>query len=293
MIGTYRFIQNGEVIAESSNLITTAGKKALLDYAARFTKQLVGSLVVGIGSATAVVGDKKLGFEVARASVMNNSVDYPNSAVVYKAQIPQDLAVTIYEVGALTSDAVSMQDFGSKLVLDFNETYDSWSTGAWIPNFSRLGNALRLTPSTSTTASSVLSNVFLDFYGYSDADQFSFAYRAGNSFIANVTFRFRTDASNYYSTTITSPASGVYTITTVNKSAMVATGSPDWSNITSVEVTATATSGGAGVFDFDAVRIDDTDANREENVLFSRSVLGSPVVKTADLPLDIEYAVTF
>src|SRR6187431_1840996 len=120
MIGTYRFIQDGKVIAESSNLITTAGKKALLDYAARYTKQLVGSLVVGIGSTAAAVGDKKLNFEVARSTVDTSTVDYPNNAVIFKAQIPQEVAVTVYEVGAHTQEATQGEDSGSKMILDFN-----------------------------------------------------------------------------------------------------------------------------------------------------------------------------
>lgn len=293
MIGTYRFIQDGNVIAESSNLITTAGKKALLDYAARFTKQLVGSLVVGIGSTAAAVGDKRLAFEVSRASVQNNSVDYPNNAVVFKATIPQDLAVTIYEVGAHTLDGTQLEDFGSQLLLDFNSLYDSWSAGAYVSTNSRMGSALQMTSPVSSATTYTLGNLFLDLSGYSASDTFTLAYRANNAFVSSVSFRFVTSAGNYYATAISAPTSGTYTIASVLKSAFTSTGSPDWSNITQVDIVVTSTGGGIGSIDFDAVRVDDTDANREESVLFSRSVLGSPVVKTADLPLDIEYAVTF
>jgi archaellin len=105
--------------------------------------------------------------------------------------------------------------------------------------------------------------------------------------------RFVTSAGNYFQTSIATPASGTYTIASVLKSAFTTTGSPDWSNITQVDIVVTSTAGGIGSIDFDGVRIEDTDANQEESVLVSRSILGSPLVKTADLPLDIEYAVTF
>ena len=54
----------------------------------------------------------------------------------------------------------------------------------------------------------------------------------------------------------------------------------------------TATAGGTASVDIDGLRIEDVDANREESALISRAVLGSPIVKTVGLPLDIEYAIT-
>jgi hypothetical protein len=293
MIGTYRFIQDGKVIAESSNLITTAGRKALLDYAARFTKQLVGSLVVGIGSTAAAVGDKKLAFEVSRSTIQNNSVDYPNNAVVFKAQIPQDVAMTIYEVGAHTLESTQNTEYSSALLFDFNQTFDTWSGGTFVATNSRLGSALQMTSPVSTATTYTLANIYLDLSGFSSADTFTLAYRANNAFVSSVSFRFVTSAGNYYATSIAAPSSGTYTLASVLKSAFTTTGAPDWANITQVDIVVTSTAGGIGSIDFDGVRVDDLDANREESVLFSRSVLGTPVVKTADLPLDIEYAVTF
>jgi len=293
MIGTYRFIQDGKVIAESSNLITTAGKKALLDYAARYTKQLVGSLVVGIGSTAAAVGDKKLNFEVARSTVDTSTVDYPNNAVIFKAQIPQEVAVTVYEVGAHTQEATQGEDSGSKMILDFNALYDTWSAGTYVSTNSRLGSALQMTSPVSTATTYTLSNLVLDLSPYSGGDTFVLAYRANNAFVASVSFRFVTSAGNYYATTIATPVSGAYTFTSVLKSAFTATGVPDWANITQIDIVVTSTAGGIGSIDFDGVRLDDIDANREESVLFSRSVLGAPIVKTTDLALDIEYAITF
>lgn len=290
MRGTYRIIQGGEVIAEFDNLITTAGKKALLEYVAGYTKTVAGSIVVGIGTTAANVADRRLAFEVSRKAVTNSSVDYANGAVVFKTQLPTTDDLSIYEIGVHTS---AEEGAGlSQVILDFDANMDAWSGGTFVVTNSRLGAALQMTSPVSTATTYTLDNLLIDLSQYSASDTFSLAYRANNAFVANVSFRFVTSAGNYYSTTITSPSSGVYTIASLLKSSFAATGAPDWANITQVAIVVTSTAGGIGSIDFDGVRVDDTDANKEESVLVSRAVLGSPVVKAVGLPLDIEYAIT-
>ena len=291
MRGTYRFYQGGELIGEHSNLITTAGKKALLEYAAGYTKRLVGSLLVGVGATAANVADVKLNFEVARQPVTNASVDYANSAVVFKTQLPSPDEYTIYEVGAHSGGAESAAG-ASQLLFNMDANTDTWSSGTWVATNSRLGSALQITAGASTTTTSTLTGLSLDLSQYSALDQFIFAVRANNAFVSNVTFRFVTSSGNYYSASTGALSSGVYTIITANKGAFTATGTPNWANITEVHILVTATAGGTASVDIDGIRVEDVDANREESVLVSRAVLGAPVVKAVGLPLDIEYAIT-
>ena len=291
MIGKYTFKQDGEIVGESYNLITNAGKKAIVDYLAGYVGRLAGSLAVGIGSAAASVNDTSLQFEVNRPKVELSSADYANFGVVFKAQLPAELAAVIYEVGAY-SGSEALSEFDSRMLLDFDQNLDAWSAGSFTTTNSRLGSALTLSAAASTTTTSNLTGISFDLSGYSAADQFTFVYRANNAFVSAIGIRLKTDASNYFTYNIATPTSGTYALTTFNKSAMVATGTPDWSNITQAEVYVTATAGGTASVDFEGLRIEDRDSYREENVLVSRSVLGTPVTTVTGIPMDIEYSIT-
>lgn len=292
MIGRYRITQGGKVLAEQENLITTAGKKALLEYAARYSRQLIGSLAVGVGSTAANVADIALAFEVQRSALSGTSVDYVNSAVVYKATLPSNLAMTIYEVGAFSLEAET-ESYGSQLIQSFDENNDAWSAGTFVATNSRLGKALQITAAIGASTTSSLTNLYIDLSGYSGSDKFITATRANNGSVSSAEIRFVTSAGNYYRLDLVSPASGTYAITSFNKSAAVKIGSPDWANITQIDIVVNSTGGGSASMDFDAIRIEDVDSNNEEDVLVSRAVLGAPVVKESGLPLEIEYAVTF
>ena len=291
MRGIYTFKQNGVIVGQSENLITTAGRKAILDYMAGYTQKIGSAISLGIGTAAASLTDKALQFEVYRTPVDLAAADYANNAVVFKGQIPANREFIIYETG-MHSVFVTGQQFDSQLLLDFNADTDIWSAGTWDATNSRLGQALKLTPAVSTTTTATLSGIFYDLSGYSDIDQFIFAYRANNANISNLTLRFKTDASNFYAASMGAVSNGVYNLTAFNKGVPVATGTPSWSNITSIDVAATAGAGGAGDISIDALRIEDRDNFREDNVLISRSVLGTPVTKTLGVPLDVEYAIS-
>lgn len=291
MIGKYTFRQNDKVVAECSNIITTAGKKAIIEFFAGYSKRLVGSITVGVGSTAAAASDRRMNFEATRGNVSNTGIDYATNSVIFRAQLLPNDSFIIYEMGAhtLTSDVGA---YGSSLIIDFNEVTDPWSIGTWTATNSRMGSALQVTAPASTSTDSILSDIAMDLSGYSNNDIFILAARANNAFVASITIQIRTDASNFYSWTINAPASGVYAISSTTKSSMTATGAPSWANITQAVVRVTSTAGGVGSVDFDGIRVEDVDANKEESVLISRAVLGSPVTKVAGVPLEIEYSVT-
>lgn len=292
MIGTYRFYSNGEILGEYSNIITTAGRKAILEFFAGYTKKLVGSLVMGIGSTAANIADKRIEIEVTRSNISNVGVDYANNAVVFRAQIDAVENFTIYEIGAHSIEKESAI-IASQIIIDFNEEQDAWTVGTWSATNSRVGSALQITTAgASQTSNSEIAGIEIDISQYSDIDQFVWAYRANNANVASISIVFKTDDANYYTATIATPANGVYSISSINKGSFVSTGTPSWANITKVLVRVVSSAGGAASVDFDAVRLEDADANREESVIVSRAVLGAPVVKTAGLPIDVEYTVT-
>jgi hypothetical protein len=257
---------------------------------AGYSQGFASAIIVGIGSAAATIADTSLQFEVARVGVDLASVDYANNAVVFKGQLSSEVECIIYETGIRTL-LNSGNQFDSQMLLNFSDS-DLTSAGTYVATNSRLGSALQLTAAASTTTTSNISNIFYDLSGYSATDQFTLVYRANNAFVSNISMRFKTDASNYYTVSLGAGVNGVYTLTTFNKSVPVATGAPDWANITSIDVMITATAGGTASVDFDGLRIEDRDSFREEDVLVSRSVLATPVVKASGFPLDVEYRIT-
>lgn len=291
MRGTYTFKQGGRVIGTSENLITSAGKKAIIDFVAGYTPRLAGSIAVGIGTAAATTADKSLQFQITKVPVTLASADYINGSVVFKGSIPVGYELTVQEAGIYTGDA-AFGEFDSQTLLDFNQSTDTWSAGTYLATNSRLGSFLNITAAASATTTASQAGLYFDLSRFLDGDQFLLAYRASTAFVSSFSVRLKTDASNYYSFTVNTPASGVYTIAAFNKSAAVATGTPSWANITSVDVVATSTAGGTGTIAFDGLRIESRAASQEDNVLVSRSVLATPVVKSFDVPLDVEYAIT-
>lgn len=290
MIGKYTFYYDGKVIGESTNLITTAGKRSILEFLAGYTSRLVGTIAVGVGTTAANIADTELEFEISRQPVTNTGVNYASNGVVIRAQLPATEAMIIREVGARTS-GLDVINTGSQVIMDFNDAVDVWSSGTWVATNSRIGSALRVSASVSSNTTSTLSGLTLDLSGYASTDKFKFAHFAGSN-VSSIVYTFLTDDTNYYSYTVSSPTANTYAVVSALKSAFTATGSPSWANITKVSVRVNATAGGAATVDFDGIRVEDVGANREESVLVSRSVLVSPITKQIGLPLDIEYMVT-
>ena len=290
MIGKYRFIQDGAVVAEGTNLITTEGRRVILDsISGNLPSKLVGSLAVGVGSTAAATSDVTLDFEVSRVDVDVSTPDYVNESVIYKADFPVQSEFIAYEAGAYYSDSEVLAG-DSYLILNIDQDYDTWTAGTYNSTNSRLGEALRLTATTSGTTTSDQAVNALDLSQYSNSDEFVMAlYSSGNT--SNVKVQFKTDGSNYYEITASSPSTG-YGIYSVTKGSASSTGSPDWSNITTVTVSITATGGGSTTVDFDGLRVEDVDSRRDDNTLVSRSVLGTQVTKVAGIPMTIEYEIT-
>lgn len=290
MIGTYRFYENGELIGEVNNLITSAGKTQILKYLAGYGVSIGRGIAVGLGDTAAQLTDTSLKFEFSRSSVNLISADYADNSIVFKGTVGSDVVGTIYEVG-LWSEYQSQDFFTSRTLLKFGSTEGSWDAGEWFSTSTRMGvDSMRLAPALSATIKSTLVGAYLDLSGYSDLDEFLLAYNVNSAFVANVKLYFYTDISNYYTQTITSPAAG-YHIDNFSKPAFIATGTPNWSNITSVAVSVTSTAGGSGSVDFDALRIEDRDLNDERYVLVSRAVPSTPIIKTSGLEMEFEYVV--
>lgn len=288
MRGTYRYYQGGHLIGQSENLVTNDGKRIVMEYLSNYRAGIASAIAVGAFNTAATVTDKELAFEWARAPIISVSPDYTNTLIIFKARFDPAQTGVIYEAGLLSPNDV-VGDYVSRMILGFDSAVDVYTAGAFNTATARVGlDSLRLSPTASTTVTAQNLDVQLDLSGYSNADEFKLAYNVGNAFTSSVQVRFYTDASNYYTYTISTPTAG-YKVQKFYKTDLVATGTPSFSSITYVGVLATATAGGTAVVDFDGLRIDDKDTFTDSNILVSRSVPAAPVTMVANLPMDIEY----
>lgn len=247
------------------------------------------SLAVGVGPKAEAVGDTALNFEIARVDITLVSYDFVNGRVVFKGALPPNLSAKIYEVGLWSQlSNIAAGEYYSRALASFDST-ELWSVGTFQVTNARVGiDALRLAPTTSATSTSLWTDLFLDLSGNSGADKFSVAFFNGNANAASVKFRFKTDASNYYTFSIATPPTG-YQVTQIAKSTATLTGTPSWASITSMEVEVVAGAGGAAAVDFDGIRIEDVDTLNPDYIMVSRELLAAPVTKTAGRAMDVEF----
>lgn len=272
-------------------MFTTEGKTFIKRYMAGQSGQVVGAISVGIGSTAAALSDTRMQFEFGRVPVDVIAYDFENDRLVFKGTLPEELYGQIYEVGLWTDEinsAVGSQE--AQLLTSFDSLSETWTGGTFSSSNTRIGaDSLVLAPSASATLSATLTGLSGDFFEYSSSDSFVLAYHITSANTASVKFRLRSDASNYYEFTITSPSAG-YKIESFLKGSATVVGSPTWADITEIEVVATATSGGATTVTFDGLRIEDTDSVAPEYGLIARYIPSSPITKSEGFGQDIEYA---
>jgi hypothetical protein len=278
-------------------MISTEGRVYIKRYLAGLVPSIGRSIAFGIGTSAESTADTKLQFEVGRSEVTLTSYDFVNNKLIFKAPVDESFGGTIYEAALYsTSNSDLAGSFGSRILTAFESDREDWAdpSTAVVANYTtgnaRIGgDSLFHAPAASATETDALAQIFLDLSGYSAADRFVFAYNVGNAFTSNIKYRFLTDASNYYEFALGSQTSG-YKITEQAKSAAVATGSPNWANITELRILTTSTAGGASAVDYDGIRIDDADTFDQEYVMVSREVLATPFVKQEGRVQEIEFA---
>ena len=284
--GLYRIYRDGSLIDETFNLITTEGKKKVRQILAGKTTGFASSILVGIGETTPTVDDTELKFAIDGENILNTMVDDVNNRIYFKTSLPVDKQYKIYELGCYSVSATTAKQ-QSSLILTLGEL-TTWTSSS--------GTHSLNSTNTRAGASSIRYSLLAAGVGRGSTpyqislDQlpsntvFKIGYFANN--IANIKLRFKTTSSDYFEATIVPGTNNAYNISLVNKSDFVETGTPLWSNITIVEIQATAT-GSAGTIDLDAIRYDVP--TTAATLLLSRALPSSPVLKPAGSTMDIEY----
>lgn len=292
MFGQYRIYKNGELVVVTNNLITTAGKKIILRYLAGETGSWGGAIAVGSNSTAASASDTKLKSEFGRGSVSLVASDVVNSRLTFKAELSMDVVGYIYEIGLYPFIVNSSAEYDSKMLISFDTNLDEIVGGVTDSTNYRVGtSSYSVTADASSTATATVSSLGLDFSGYSNNDVFSLSYFI-NSNISQISIRLKTDSTNYYSANVNPTNVAGYYTKDIAKSVFVATGSPDWSSISSLDFIITANSSGSATVQLDAFRVDDEDTYVDYG-LVSRAIVAGGKFKGPNDQLDIEYSVSF
>jgi len=235
-----------------------------------------------------------------------NQVSIEKIRLTAKATLGENISGQIYEIGIFSSTTLSSQ---FETILSNCDDIEGWyyqdSGGTWaelidISGYSttaiinsvttvvgRAGNQAINFSSVPTYSSGRRVRFFanFDFSEVSSIDTFAFAVQKTGGSAGNITVRFYTDETNYFTASLSTIASGTntYTILESAKSSWTTVGSPDWSNITFIEV-----NNPEGNIYLDGIRLDNVVAETQ-SILVSRSLPSTIITKVEGTPLEIEY----
>lgn len=286
MQGTYKLIQNGEVLI-AKNVITNNGKASILDAVAGKSAGFASSIVVGIGDTAATANDTALEYAISGNDVNAVIVDYVNEKIFFKATLPSNDSYEIHELGCFSINYTGAQNAfgaGNIVLVNFDENVvwnDSVGTSTRDATHSRVGT-------TSVQYSSFSSakgymELFTDLSILPSTATFDLAYYTNGA--SSVKLRFKADDANYYEGAYVS--SNGYHINKLAISSFTATGTPSWANITQLEVEAAGTS---ATIALDTLRY--TVSNQSEAInanLLSHVILDTPQRKLPGVSMDVEY----
>lgn len=300
MRGYYRIYEDGVLVAEVENLITTAGKRIIADYLAGNAANWAGALAIGAGDASPTTADSRLSFEYYRNSVSAKAVAYGIGTagahvITLKSTIDNSISGAIYELGLYSDEFDSVAGAGGGGVISYGDSSEPWyfDSSGWVPSTNTANTTdNRIGPDGVVlgTGNYRFTGINLDFSQYSGEDIFQFCMKYLSGTVSTVEIRFNTDDSNYFSyAPLTSEVmtASDYTISSIQKQNWSATGSPSWDNITSIEFRTT----GTNTYLLDGIRVCDTDTNNPSYALVSHAVLGTPQVKSDGSMMEVEYYV--
>lgn len=283
--GTYVFKQNNIEVGRSNNLITTNGKKIILQYFANPANDWAAAIAVGGLPTTPSVSDQSLYYEFSRAAVTLKSYKSgtPN-LIIAKATLDASIAANIYEVGIYPN--LTSQVFGTRdqfIIEDFSNTsnlstvsgtaYTANPYAASSPYSPRFGlNSISIPA--GTTVINTDYNLNLSLYTLLDTiDILANATSTGTLTLTATDINGVTFTLNYsvfgsgYQVLSQNIPNQIYSMSTIKSLQLSST-----SNVT-----------------VDCIRISVNAELSNDTSIVSRSVLSNPIAKLQNIPLDIEY----
>lgn len=255
MKGVYSFYVDGEKVAESENVVTTAGKNTILRYLAGIVPNFAKAISLGTYSNVAAsASDTDMGFEYVRGEVSLGSLDLTDPAhdyLVFKTTFPSDLSMNIKEIGLFsfyTNPASG--NYTGRILTTFDDG-EIWTTDATsnAPTFSTLTssslNAIGdssmtvINDTNGSTDTYTLDFANVDLSGYSATDTFGLAIGTYSTRITSVTLTFVDSDGTSISNTwpITHNSSLPYQVLTVSKGT-IDTQAFNWAEVDKISVSA-------------------------------------------------------
>ena len=262
---------------------------------------LVEAIGIGVGTTAANVADTDLKLEYMRGEVDVSRVN--GSVIVYKATFPNMSAAYVYEVGSFSY--LKHQESGTfnGATLALFESTESWSADliggsdsyAFSATNARLGaEGMLITSGAASTITMRKSNFIANWSGYSETDTIKFGVNVTDSTkITSVTVALYSNDS-FTASEFTSFTNG-YNVLEVTKANFglaggASTSTFDWGNITAATVKVVTSA--ATTILLDGIKMADISTADPDEVMVSRSVLGSPFQKLYGTELQIEYQLT-
>mgnify|MGYP000860191485 CR=1 FL=1 len=257
MKGTYVCYLNGEKVSESSNVITTEGKNAILRYLAGMVPSYARSIALGTDTTAATVDDTDLGFEFTRETVNLGTVDVSDPAhkkVIFKASFPTGLAMNIKEMGLFSFDKNPASGTYTGTVLTQFDDSETWTTTTGNDltsvnlsdgSLNCIGDSSRISQQDTDgdTVTFTLDFTDIDLSGYSATDEIGIAIGTYSSDATTLILTLTDIDGDAVSTSWTIPAYSAgtpYRIFTVAKGDLN-NASFNWSQVDKISVGITAT----------------------------------------------------
>jgi hypothetical protein len=314
MSGIYKFYQNGELIGEAENSMTEIGRilsvKTLMGAIPNFATSLgIGVSSTANGAATNnLIPDYKLGLKVATCPVIGSNIDSDTTydAILFKGRISDPLYYRIHEVGLFSDPLLSgSTGYKQELILGFEnaDNFYNSSLSQYLNEDDYTNTTYRMVDRTDVTYGTQFrtgrkalllggtqqiytENSFNGLDQYDETDEIILGFYAsavGRN--VDVTFYSGGGTGTYRTYRFTSTAIGYNVITKqISSTPQASAGTLDWSNITRVGVASSA----ATVI-LDALRFENVNQLDTNRGMISRAVLPTPIVKLANIPIDIEY----
>jgi len=275
-------------------MITKFGRRFIAQYLAGQTSFPAQDLAVGIDSTPTNVNgnDTRLGFEFYRIPITLGTIDIQTDqngnstyAVVYKTTLPQDVAGKIKEIGLYPSSRLSVNNYDSKFISDFENNLLWTDSNGNNPELvtspsARIGATLAKCNVVSSQTREFITKInSLDMSGYSANDTLTFALNQSDINLNSIKIKFYSSDTSYSYINFTSLSGTGEKILSANLSQIQTFGSPDVSSINKVGVEVVAKNTGDTVVYFDGIRINDEDTFDPRFGLIARSVLSETLDK--------------
>jgi len=300
--GTYIFKQNGIEIGRSENLITTNGRKVLLQYLSGVRSNWASDMALGAINTAPSVSDIELNFETMRIPVSLKTYKSATSnnpdLIIVRGTLPESIYANIYEIGLYPDSKITdVANRNDRIITAFSDL-SNWvaSINDQSQNILNQGTVYLTGYSPQGEASPRIGGFSVDLAQNTKYENNTFAFSLlGYSSLDTLKILAYNTVAGVLTITLvdTDNNSFVFTYTLEDNSGYQILSAPFPSDVlfnSTIETVRITTDNTASVT-IDAIKTSSTAELTSEDYLISKSVLSTPIAKIYGTPLDVEYYV--